>query len=227
MQPAASRIHSLLSHPRYRVAEFVFLTVGIPLLLYFLIPPRHMIGTLWLSALYCLWVHRTLHPRPEAGWWDWQAVRWPLFKPMLLRFAVCAALLTCFTLAIQPERFLGFVSEKPYIWAMVMLLYPVFSVLPQEFIFRTFFFERYAVLFPTQRAMIMASGLTFGFAHIAFHNWVAPLLCLVGGVIFSATYAKRKSLALVSVEHALYGCFLFTIGLGWYFYHGGTTAMAH
>ena len=40
------------------------------------------------------------------------------------------------------------------------------------------------------------------------------------GLIFASTYAKSKSLALVTIEHGLYGNFLFFIGLGWYFYGG-------
>ena len=41
-----------------------------------------------------------------------------------------------------------------------------------------------------------------------------------GGLFFADTYAKTRSLAAVYFEHALYGCYLFTIGLGFYFYHG-------
>jgi hypothetical protein len=46
------------------------------------------------------------------------------------------------------------------------------------------------------------------------------LFCAIGGVFFARTYTARPSLALVVAEHALYGCFLFTLGLGHYFYHG-------
>ena len=38
--------------------------------------------------------------------------------------------------------------------------------------------------------------------------------------IFASTYSKTKSLALVTIEHGLYGISLFLIGLGWYFYGG-------
>ncbi|WP_423804206.1 hypothetical protein [Nitrosomonas nitrosa] len=41
----------------------------------------------------------------------------------------------------------------------------------------------------------------------------------VGGIMFAYTYHRHRSLLLASIEHALYGCFVFTIGLGWFFYH--------
>jgi membrane protease YdiL (CAAX protease family) len=99
-------------------------------------------------------------------------------------------------------------------------------VLPQEIIFRLFFFERYRGIFKTRELMIIASGLAFGLAHIIFENWVAALLCAVGGILFAMTYTRHRSLALVSLEHALYGDFVFTVGLGYYFYHGSVAAIS-
>ena len=68
--------------------------------------------------------------------------------------------------------------------------------------------------------MIAASAITFGFVHIVFGNWLAVLLSAIGGVLFSTTYLRTASLAVVCLEHALFGDFLFTIGLGRFFYHG-------
>ena len=46
-------------------------------------------------------------------------------------------------------------------------------------------------------------------SHIFVINWVAPLLGILGGLLFALTYSKTKSLLLVSFEHALYGNTLF------------------
>jgi hypothetical protein len=46
------------------------------------------------------------------------------------------------------------------------------------------------------------------------------ILTFFGGYLFAYTYAKTRSLLLVSIEHALYGCLLYTIGLGRFFYTG-------
>jgi membrane protease YdiL (CAAX protease family) len=36
----------------------------------------------------------------------------------------------------------------------------------------------------------------------------------IGGILFAYTYQKTKSTLLVSIEHAIYGCWLFTVGMG-------------
>jgi membrane protease YdiL (CAAX protease family) len=97
----------------------------------------------------------------------------------------------------------------------------VLSALPQEFIFCSFFFERYKAFFGEGRGMIVASAVVFAYAHCLYLNPVAPTLSLLGGLIFASTYRKTKSLALVTIEHGLYGNALFLIGLGTYFYSGG------
>jgi len=49
---------------------------------------------------------------------------------------------------------------------------------------------------------------------------LAPALTLAGGLLFAFRYAQTGSLATSCFEHALYGCWLFTVGLGQNFYHG-------
>ena len=66
--------------------------------------------------------------------------------------------------------------------------------------------------------MIMASAAVFGFGHIVFRNWPAVALTFAGGWLFATTYRRTSSLVLVSAEHALYGCAIFTIGYGQYFF---------
>jgi membrane protease YdiL (CAAX protease family) len=68
--------------------------------------------------------------------------------------------------------------------------------------------------------MIAASAAAFAFLHIIFRNWIAVALTFAGGLLFAARYAETDSLFTSSFEHTLYGCWLFTIGLGQYFYHG-------
>ena len=103
---------------------------------------------------------------------------------------------------------------------MVMVFYPVFSVYPQELIFRAFLFHRYRPLFGSTRNLVIVSAVAFGLAHLFFANLLAPLLSAVGGWIFARTYARSDSTLQATIEHALFGCFLFTVGLGWYFYGG-------
>ncbi len=44
-------------------------------------------------------------------------------------------------------------------------MYPLLSVLPQEFLYRIFLFERYGVLFPGRLQMVLASAVVFSLLH--------------------------------------------------------------
>ena len=100
-----------------------------------------------------------------------------------------------------------------------LFVYPILSALPQEFIFTTFFFSRYADIIP-EKLQILTSAIIFTYAHVLFINFIAPFLSLFGGLIFANTYKKTNSLALVTFEHSLYGNSLFFMGLGYYFWGG-------
>ena len=144
---------------------------------------------------------------------------WEQLKRILLRFAICGSMITALVLFVFPHNFLDLPLEKPRLWSTIMILYPVLSVYPQELIYRAFFFERYSRLFPNQIWLVITNALVFGLIHIIFQNPWAVLLTVIGGFFFAETYARTSSLRLVWLEHALYGCLIFTIGLGSFFYH--------
>jgi len=141
-------------------------------------------------------------------------------RQTLLTFIIWSATIMLICVVFRPDLIFAFPRNNPKIWIMVLLLYPLLSVYPQEIIFRTFIFHRYQPLFPNRSSMIIASGISFGLAHLFFANWIAPLLSFAGGILFGRTYAQTSSTLLVSIEHAIWGNFIFTIGLGWYFYGG-------
>jgi membrane protease YdiL (CAAX protease family) len=62
--------------------------------------------------------------------------------------------------------------------------------------------------------------VSFGLAHVVYGNAIAPLLTTLGGFVFAYRYLRTNSLVAVSIEHALWGSFVFTIGFGWYLYSG-------
>lgn len=204
--------------------EFVLLFVGLPVLLSFLPMRSTLFGTLWVMAIGCAFVWRRQTKKRLRDLIDWRGIPADVWASVLMRFAVCAAAMAIFTMLHDPQRLLSLPTERPAIWGLVMLFYPVLSVVPQEMIYRVFFFHRYASLFATDRAMMVASGLAFGHAHFMFGNWVAYSMSMVGGLLFAHSYVRCRSFALVWAEHALYGCFVFTIGLGWYFYSGAQLA---
>jgi len=138
---------------------------------------------------------------------------------VLLRFLLLGTLLTLFVRTEMPGQYLDLPRQHPALWLAIMLLYPLLSVWPQEVIFRQFFFARYQKIFGGT-GLVPASALAFGFAHIIFLNWVAVAMTVAGGAIFAADYARYRRLGLACLEHSLYGCLIFTIGLGRYFYTG-------
>lgn len=141
--------------------------------------------------------------------------------PRILAFwIVGATAMTGFLLWYAPDRLFGFVRGNPQQWAFVMLAYPVFSAFMQGIVFRCFFFHRYAVLLPKAWMLIAAGALAFGWAHIVLENWIAVAFCTMGGILFGITYHRTKSNLIATLEQTLYGNFIWTIGLGWWFYSG-------
>lgn len=103
---------------------------------------------------------------------------------------------------------------KPKLWLFILFFYSVFSVYPQELIYRTFFFIRYEKLFKSEKLLIFVNAIVFSLAHFFFQNSLVLVLTFLGGVLFALTFVKTRSTLLVSIEHAVYGCWLFTIGMG-------------
>ena len=120
----------------------------------------------------------------------------------------------------------GVLNPREIWWMVVMIAYPLLSVYPQEILFRTFFFHRYRPILGSRHGAILWSAFVFGLAHLFFANWIAPTLTALGGYLFARTYTRSGSTLAAVIEHALWGDFLFTIGLGWYFYGGSIRNMA-
>lgn len=152
-----------------------------------------------------------------------------IFEPSALRaqmtrilrhFAIGAPLVALLAWWWAPERLFELIQTRPLLWLAIVLFYPLLSVYPQEIVYRAFFFHRYERLFRREWALIVVNGLAFGVAHVFFGNWLAPALTALGGMLFAFTYSRARSLLPVVVEHGLWGDFIFTIGLGWFFYSG-------
>lgn len=191
-----------------------------PILYYITNPgPGWMFPALWAWALVCLFILLCDRGFDRHQLWNLRGLKREI-RPMLLRFAVLGGLIVVAVVLLAPDRLLSLPRHNPRLWAMIMVGYPLASVYPQEVIFRAFFFRRYAPLFGERGAMLAASAVAFGFVHIIFDNPIAVAMTLVGGVLFSLTYARSRSVLAASVEHALYGCLIFTIGIGAYFYTG-------
>ena len=203
-------------------AELALFFIAVPLVLRWAIHDLHVPLILVLQPLllgfilYLLW-DDTFHVRRELlkGFAPRHLV-W-----IGLVFAVVGGGITLATWLVFPERFLAFPLYRPSIWMIVLLLYPLLSVIPQELVYRTFFFHRYGPIFGGARwAMVATNGVLFGFAHIIFDNWIAVAGSAVVGMIIAYRYWMTRSFWAAWLEHSLYGCLIFTVGLGMFFFTG-------
>jgi membrane protease YdiL (CAAX protease family) len=153
--------------------------------------------------------------------WNTEGVR-RSWRPMLLRTTMGCLALLLLVVAVSPEALFQLPRTRTGLWLLIMIAYPLLSVYPQELIFRTFLFHRYRDVLPP-RALLVVSALAFGYAHIVLHNLPSVLLSTLGGLLFASSYRRSNSTLLVALEHALYGCFVFSVGLGGLFYAGGRT----
>jgi len=201
------------------ILEFLLLFVALPLVYRFAPVRIPALPVLWVVAGYAWWQLGRDARFDRARMWNIGALPGRL-DLILAIFAVVALVIWLGVRRFAPELEWGFVRSNPGFWAIVMVAYPVLSVYPQGIIYRAFFFERYGAIFPSRWAMIVASAAAFAFMHLIFRNWLAVGLTFAGGLLFAWRYAESGSLATSSLEHALYGCWLFTVGLGQYFYHG-------
>ncbi len=203
-----------------RITHFALVFVLFPALLSIAKPHGWIYSIMWLMTAWTYAVMRRKYDYRFFADWNYPAFTWAAVKPILIRFVPLAISLFLFTWFMIPDKLLSLPLQRPNIWVMVMIWYPVLSVVPQELIFRSFFFRHYAAWFERPFVGKLINAFAFGWLHIILQNWVAVIFSGLGGYLFADTYHKHKSLALVCFEHALYGCYVFTIGLGYYFYHG-------
>jgi membrane protease YdiL (CAAX protease family) len=197
------------------------------LLLFFIGPTifaytRHRVPAipmLWALMAYCLFVllrdpgfdRRSLWNTAPLGQYAWA---------ILGLFAVAAAIGIVLVLRFgSPGLFLNFPRSNPRLWSLVMILYPILSVYPQGIIYRAFVFDRYRDLFGPTWAIVLASAFAFTYVHIVYRNKLALALTLLGGILFGIRFVQTGSLFVTSFEHSLYGCFMFTVGVGRSFHH--------
>jgi membrane protease YdiL (CAAX protease family) len=202
-----------------RWLELLVLFAGLPLLIWG--APFHLpkLPLLLVAALGCL-----LLLRRDAGFerrrlWNPQPA-WPMAGAFLVRGVAVGLVAALLVVWLTPQTLLAFPRQRPTLWLLVMCLYPLLSAWPQELIYRVFFYHRYAHILGSPRAVAAASSLAFALLHIIFDNPLAVALTLPASLLFCHTYERTRSLLAVTIEHALYGCLIFTVGLGRYFYTG-------
>lgn len=205
------------------LAEFAVLFVFVPLFLFAVGTRVGIYASIWGGGFYAFLILRRMPGFSFHNLWHGDGWKAAAKRFAFIRFLVLTLLLTLLTLILVPERFMRFPLERFPLWLAVMVLYPPLSIVPQELLFRSFFFARYgAVLEKLGKPAIavLINGLAFGFSHLVLNNWIAPTFTVIGGTIIAHSFQQHRSLKWAVVEHALYGCWIFTVGIGWYFFTG-------
>jgi hypothetical protein len=148
-------------------------------------------------------------------------IPWRELFSILTLFLVVGGSITVWMHEYRPGLFLDMMHARPRLWRLIMIFYPLLSVIPQELVYRTFFFHRYGPMFGRWKwAAVLVNGALFGFAHIMFGSWTSMLLSGALGTLLAYRYAVTRSFWAVWLEHTLYGDLIFTVGLGAFFFTG-------
>ena len=101
--------------------------------------------------------------------------------------------------------------KKYYFTSVLLLFYLLFSVIPQEIIFRFLFFYKYKDYF-NKFEILLLNSLVFSFCHLIYFDIYILLFSFFGNLLFTLNYMKNKSLLVVIVEHFLLGQTLIILG---------------
>lgn len=101
--------------------------------------------------------------------------------------------------------------KKYYFTSFLLLFYLLFSVIPQEIIFRFLFFYKYKDYF-NKFEILLLNSLVFSFCHLIYFDIYILLFSFFGNLLFTFNYMKNKSLLVVIVEHFLLGQTLIILG---------------
>jgi membrane protease YdiL (CAAX protease family) len=197
---------------RYKSLELLIIFVLIPLSFAFSYAPllKLVIGVLGFSyIIFVLFKIEKIKIKIEKN------VNWMAFwKSILIKFLIIAIITTLYVWFTDAKNLFTVLLNKPKLWVLILLFYSLFSVYPQELLYRTFFFKRYTSLCKNDNFFIFINALLFSLAHLFFKNTLVLSLTFIGGILFAITFKKTKSTLLVSIEHSIYGCWLFTVGMG-------------
>lgn len=196
--------------------EFAALYIGAPLAIALFLPPRMMFPALFaftLAGLVLLWLTKFEWRSLIRGWGQ---IRWSFVISFTLGVALLGWAIMMLT---QPENIRALTIPRVKFLALIWMLYPLLSALPQELIFRPLFFHRFGSLFPDRGTAVMVNAFVFSFAHLMYWSLIVAVLTLIGGWIFARAYLIR-GFPSAWILHGIAGNVLFTVGMGAYFWSG-------
>lgn len=192
--------------------EFFFIFLIIPSTIFFLDSSIIIFLTLYLVSilsLVILYFDKTFLFTSLKKKIDWKFV---------IIFSVIFFFLSFFYVLLLDKNLLFIFPKTNFkLWLIVIFIYPFLSVIPQELVYRVFFFQRY---FPNINRFYFPMFLNlvvFAYGHLVFSNMHAIIITAIVSPIFTYAYLKKSFLTCV-ILHTLGGQIIFTLGLGKYFF---------
>lgn len=192
--------------------EFFFIFLIIPSTIFFLDSSIIIFLTLYLVSilsLVILYFDKTFLFTSLKKKIDWTFV---------IIFSVIFFFLGFFYVLLVDKNLLFIFPKTNFkLWLIVIFIYPFLSVIPQELVYRVFFFQRY---FPNINRFyfpVFLNLVVFAYGHLVFSNMHAIIITAIVSPIFTYAYLKKSFLTCV-ILHSLGGQIIFTLGLGKYFF---------
>ena len=194
--------------------EHLLLFVIFPISLAFSYPIFIKLALGFIALSYVIWVSirkKYFKSNPEQLKSSAKKV---FLKQLAFKFTAILILTSVITWIYYNESIFNAFKNNPLQYFIILVVYICFSVIPQEFVYRKFYFLRYNIIFQNKRKLIVVNTLVFSLGHLFFNNFLVVIITLIGGFIFSLSYYKFRSFKYICIEHSLYGLWLYTIGLG-------------
>ena len=192
--------------------EFFFIFLILPSAIFFLDSSIIVFLTLYLVftlSLVILYFDKSFSFTSLRKKIDW--------KFIIIFSLIFLSLSFFYVILVDKDLLFIFPKTNFELWLLVILIYPFLSVIPQEIVYRVFFFQRY---FPNERSfyfLTLLNMIVFSYGHIVFNNVHAILITAIVSPIFTYAYLKKSFFTCI-VLHALGGQIIFTLGLGKYFF---------
>ena len=192
--------------------EFFFIFLILPSAIFFLDSSVIVFLTLYLVftlSLIILYFDKSFSFTSLRKKVDW--------KFIIIFSLIFLSLSFFYVILVDKDLLFIFPKNNFELWLLVILIYPFLSVIPQEIVYRVFFFQRY---FPNERSfyfLTLLNMIVFSYGHIVFNNVHAILITAIVSPIFTYAYLKKSFFTCI-VLHALGGQIIFTLGLGKYFF---------
>ena len=132
--------YNILTHNIYKIFELIILSSIVPYIVLVMKLFNLIIPVLLLVCSYCIIIYVIEHKKIIYEFKKIFNIDIKVLVKIILRWMFASFLLFLITFYFFNDKFFMIQNNRPEILWKIMILYPIFSALPQEFIFCKFFF---------------------------------------------------------------------------------------